>query len=141
MGWNPNYRFNCLGFNSTMERDFVKLNLGPKLAHSGYGDMKVMIYDDNLVTTQGSYHGNIEEFVNTVLSDKEANKYVAGVAFHWYAQHSDKSMLDRIAHKFHDKFLLSTEACEEWHGKKNHVLLGHWATFDRYADDIIKVII
>ncbi|XP_017479709.1 PREDICTED: putative glucosylceramidase 3 [Rhagoletis zephyria] len=134
MGYRSDYRFNSLGFNSTMEREFVKHNLGPELERTGHKDIKVMIYDDNIVTSQG----NIEEFANTVLSDKDANKYVAGVAYHWYAQHADKKMLDRIAKKYTNKFLLSTEACEEWHGKKNHVMLGHWATFDRYADDIIK---
>lgn len=137
MGYRSDYRFNSLGFNSTMEREFVKHNLGPELERTGHKDIKVMIYDDNIVTSQG----NIEEFANTVLSDKDANKYVAGVAYHWYAQHADKKMLDRIAKKYTNKFLLSTEACEEWHGKKNHVMLGHWATFDRYADDIIKVVI
>lgn len=139
MGWNPYYPFNSLGFNATMERYFVKL-LGPELVHSGYENIKVMIYDDNLNVQEFNYTANIEEFVNTVLSDKDANKYVAGVAFHWYAQGADKKQLDRIAKKFQDKFLLSTEACEMWVGKKQHVQLGHWATFDRYAEDIIQVI-
>ena len=42
-GYNVNYSFNCLGFNSTLERDYVKLDLGPELKAAGFGDVKVMV--------------------------------------------------------------------------------------------------
>lgn len=126
----------CLELNSTLERDFVKLDLGPALAEHGFDNLKVMIFDDDTP--------HIEQFATTVLSDKGAAKYVAGVAFHWYQnQHWNRSSLENLAKHFQDKFLLSTEACEGnfWESQAKHVSLGNWISFDRYADDIIKVYI
>lgn len=140
MGFYPNYTFNSLGLNATLERDFVKLDLWPALNRSGFGGaLQLMIYDDDLVTMDGKT--TIESFVETVLEDSEANRYVSGIGYHWYAgPKADKGMLERLARKFPTKFLLPTEASEMWHGQKVHVRLGDWATFDRYAVDIIEVI-
>ena len=65
-----------MGFTGSTERDFVKSDLGPALEKAGYGDIKLMIFDDNRITLPG--------FTETVLSDKDAMKYVSGVAVHWY---------------------------------------------------------
>ena len=65
-----------MGFTGSTERDFVKSDLGPALVQGGYGDVKVMIFDDNRLTLQ--------RFNDKVLSDKDAAKYVSGVGVHWY---------------------------------------------------------
>lgn len=59
-GFNPNHPWNALGFNSTIERDFIKLDLGPELHAHGYTNdkLKVMIYDDQLPRLKVSYNGD-----------------------------------------------------------------------------------
>ena len=102
---NPNYVFNGMEFTSTSQRDYVKLDLGPELGKAGFGDVKVMIFDDNLP--------HIEEYASTCLTDKEAAKYTAGIAFHWYHNKgANRSVLDRLAKHFPNQFLLATEACD-----------------------------
>ncbi|CAG2122255.1 unnamed protein product, partial [Medioppia subpectinata] len=77
-GLQPHYAFNCLNFTGPAERDFVKLNLGPTLAKAGYTPdvLKLMVFDDN--------SNFLADFVKPILTDKEAAKYVSGIAYHWY---------------------------------------------------------
>ena len=65
-----------MGFTGSTERDFIKSDLGPALAKSGYSNVKLMIFDDNRSTLPG--------FTENVLSDKNATQYISGVAVHWY---------------------------------------------------------
>jgi glucosylceramidase len=116
------------------ERDFVKLDLGPALEKAGYDkkNLKLMIHDNQ--------RPNVYHWTDVILKDKDAAKYVSGTAFHWYANNKQNILeLDKIQESYPDYFLLATEACEEWKGKSHHVSLGNWATFDRYAYDIITV--
>lgn len=132
-GANKKYKWNSLGFNETVERDFIRLDLGPELHAAGYtaDKMKVMIYDDQLPW--------VKKYAEVVLADHEAAKYISGIAFHWYENNRGKKTdLDDLAKQFADKFILATEACEEWKGHAEHVSLGNWAAFDRYALDIIE---
>ena len=68
--------FQCMGFTGFMEKNFVKSDLGPVLEQAGYGDVKLMIFDDNRLTLPG--------FTDKVLNDEDAAKYVSGVGVHWY---------------------------------------------------------
>ena len=70
------YKFQCMGFTGSTERDFVKSDLGPALAEAKYGDLKLMIFDDNRLT--------LPLFNDKVLSDKDAANYVSGIGVHWY---------------------------------------------------------
>ncbi|CAG2114061.1 unnamed protein product, partial [Medioppia subpectinata] len=131
-GNDPNYKFNCLGFTPELQRDFLKLDLGPILEASGYGlnTTELMIFDDQ--------RSQIYNWAKTILTDKEAAKYVSGVAFHWYENTVDNIVnLDKAHGVDPSKFILNTEACEEWRGRDKHIYLGHWDTFERYANDII----
>ena len=65
-----------MGFDGATEKDFVKSDLGPTLEQAGYSGVKLMIFDDNRITLPG--------FTDRVLRDKDAAKYVSGVAVHWY---------------------------------------------------------
>ena len=38
--------FNCMGWGGEDQREFVGNNLGPALEEAGYGEVKLMIYDD-----------------------------------------------------------------------------------------------
>ena len=133
-GLNPNYHFNCLGFTPEMERDFVKMNLGPTLAKAGYGTdrVKLMIQDD--------VRDTLIEWADVVFADKDAAKYVSGIAFHWYHNSFANASVtvQDITHDAYPKyFLLSTEACKELKGAK--LKLGSWENGESYAYDIITV--
>ncbi|CAG2120872.1 unnamed protein product, partial [Medioppia subpectinata] len=125
-GNNPNYDFNCMGFNPELQRDFIKSDLGPALQQAGYGadKLKVMIFDDQ--------RDQIYHWASTILSDKDAAKYVGGTAVHWYQDHEDNV---NELHKTHDvdpsKFIMNTESsycCN---------VLGSWEQSKAYSRDII----
>ena len=42
-----NYKWQTMAFNTSMMRDFVKMDLGPALAAAGYSHLKMMIVDDD----------------------------------------------------------------------------------------------
>ena len=133
-GDDPNYKFNSLGFTPELQRDFIKMDLGPILEAAGYGinTTDLMIFDDQ--------RSKIHLWAETILKDKDAAKYVSGTAFHWY-ENTDENVvnLEKAHHSDPTKYILNTEACEEWHGKSTHVHLGSWHLFERYAKDILVV--
>ena len=45
-GYIPNFPFNCMGWTATTQRNFISENLGPVLVDAGYGDLNLMIMDD-----------------------------------------------------------------------------------------------
>jgi len=125
-----------LNFSPETQRDYIKLDLGPILEKAGYGrnTTNLMIFDDN--------RPDLLKWAEVILKDKDAAKYISGTAFHWYNNNPENLLdLDKTHQIDPTKFLLNTEACETWGGKSHHVSLGNWATFERYANDIIQVII
>ncbi|CAG2165933.1 unnamed protein product [Oppiella nova] len=132
-GLNPNYSFNCLNLTGPTERDFVKLNLGPTLAKAGYGrdKLQLMIYDDNTNT--------LKDYVKPIMGDKEAAKYVSGIAYHWYGNTPMGGFPDQFLTEVHknysEVFLLNTEACH-----LDGPELGRWDYAERYAYDIIRAL-
>jgi glucosylceramidase len=131
-GQNPKYTFNCLNLTGPMERDFVKLNLGPTLTKAGYGKdkLQLMVYDDNT--------NYLKDFVKPIMEDKEAAKYVSGIAYHWYGNTPMGGFPDQFLTEVHknysEVFLLNTEACH-----LDGPELGRWDYAERYAYDIIRV--
>ncbi|XP_023227116.1 putative glucosylceramidase 3, partial [Centruroides sculpturatus] len=75
-----------------------------------------------------------------VLNETEISQYVAGIAFHWYANAiSPPEILDITRKKFPNKFILSTEACAgSFPWDKPKVKLGSWERGESYAHDIIQ---
>ncbi|MEZ0537583.1 glycoside hydrolase family 30 beta sandwich domain-containing protein [Caldicellulosiruptoraceae bacterium PP1] len=110
-------------YTAEEERDFVKNYLGPTLHENGLGDIKIYVWDHN--------RDLVYERAKTILSDKEAAKYVEGVAFHWYGGDHFED-LTRIKEEFPNVNLLFTEGCQEGGAKP-----GSWALGERYAHDII----
>ena len=45
-GLVPNFTFNAMGWNATTQREWIVENLGPSLETAGYGDINLMILDD-----------------------------------------------------------------------------------------------
>lgn len=132
-GYIEGFKWNSLAINQTLERDFIKLDLGPELHKNAYKNLKVMIHDGQLPLAK--------DFVEPILSDKDAEKYVHGIAFHWYLNFiANWTDLDELNKKYPNQFLLATEACQEApeDGSGDATALGSWNVFNRYAVDIIK---
>ncbi|XP_023226847.1 glucosylceramidase-like isoform X1 [Centruroides sculpturatus] len=133
-GFIPNYSFQAMGFTAQTQRDFIRYNLGPTLKRNGYGidKLKLMILDDQRYL--------LPKWAEVVLNETEISQYVAGIAFHWYANAiSPPEILDITRKKFPNKFILSTEACAgSFPWDKPKVKLGSWERGESYAHDIIQ---
>jgi glucosylceramidase len=128
--------------------------LGPKLEKDGYGDIKILGYDQN--------RAGLKEWVDEMYRDAQSSKYFAGTAIHWYESTYDYFPEDlQYAHnKAPDKYLIQTEACvdseiphwkdDAWYWSKEATDWGwDWASEEekhlhpkyvptyRYARDII----
>jgi len=68
------HTINSMELDPKMERDFVKLDLGPALAKAGYGRDKL-----NLMTFDDGGGHPIVEWMDTVFNDIEAKKYYHGL--------------------------------------------------------------
>jgi glucosylceramidase len=122
----------CL-FSAEEERDFVRDHLGPSLAKSGWGHLKLMVWDHNrgLAYQRGA----------SVLSDPEAARYVWGTAYHWYVGDSNAN-LELLHQAYPDKAIFFSEGCnypfswdtfEDWKWGENyaHSMISdfnHWCT-------------
>jgi glucosylceramidase len=89
-------------FTGEDERDYVRDHLGPTLASTGLGDVKIIVWDHNRTW--------MYERARAVLDDPAAAKYVWGVGFHWYVEDGfDNTRLVKQA--FPSTHLLFTEGC------------------------------
>lgn len=90
-------------FTAAEERDFVKGYLGPTLARTGLGSLKLMIWDHN--------RGIMYQRAKAVFEDPEASRYVWGIGMHWYVgDHFDNVRLVHDA--FPQKEIFFTEGTE-----------------------------
>ena len=55
---------------------FVQNHLGPKLEKDGFGNVKILGYDQN--------RAGLPEWVDAMFKDEKTSKYFAGTAIHWY---------------------------------------------------------
>lgn len=81
----PRWRYPSCRWTGAEERDFIKGHLGPAVVAAGL-ETEIWTYDHNFneqPTADGDDPGIA--YPRTVLSDPEAARYVAGVAFHGYA--------------------------------------------------------
>ena len=85
--------------------DFVQNNLGPKLEADGKSHIKILGYDQN--------REHLKEWVDAMYANKNASKYYAGTAIHWYASTFEvfPEELQYAHQKAPDKYLIQTEAC------------------------------
>ncbi|XP_069690290.1 lysosomal acid glucosylceramidase-like [Periplaneta americana] len=122
MGWTP-----------TEIKSFVVQNLGPTLYASGYGDIQLIIHDDQRAFFPLWFHA---------LADEKLMDYVSGFAFHWYLDRyfiSPPKYLDYIHRKYEKKFLLYTEASIVPFPFQPAVRLGTWRNAEKYAESILEV--
>jgi len=141
-------------FSPEEETDFVQNYLGPKLEAEGYGNVKILGYDQN--------RAGLKEWVDVMFKDEASSKYFAGTAIHWYESTYDyfPEDLQYAYNKAPDKYLIETEGCvdaevpkwqdDAWYWSKEATDWGwDWAPEDqkylhpkyvpvyRYARDII----
>ncbi len=110
-------------YTAEQERDFIKNFLGPILHENSHKDIKVFIWDHN--------RDIVVERAKTVLTDKEAAKYVSGTAVHWYVSEEFENL--GIVHKlFPKKQIIFSEGCVEG-GPQVNV----YETGERYSRNII----
>ena len=134
--------------------DFVQNHLGPKLEKEGWGDVKILGYDQN--------RAGIKEWVDVMYEDEKSSKYYDGLAVHWYESTYEVFPEDlQYAHKkAPNKYLIQTEACVDseiphwnddawywkkeatdwgwdWASEKEKYLHPKYAPVNRYANDII----
>ena len=81
-----------MGYTAEMERDFIKEDLGPMLSLRGLADVKIIMFDDSRLF--------LPSWVDTILSDPAAAKYVAGIGVHWY---EDKYMPAKVLTDAHNR--------------------------------------
>ena len=108
-------------YTAEEERDFVKNYLGPKMEKN---DIKILFWDHN--------KERIISRAKVMLEDKEAAKYIDGVAFHWYSGDHFEQL--EMFHKLYpDKKIVFSEGCYEYSlGEEDTVKIG-----ERYAHDMI----
>lgn len=99
-----------LRFSDQIERDFIKLNLGP-LMKTNHPSLKIITMDDN--------KGNLNSR-RAPYADADSLKYISGVGVHWYSDldfwflHTggDFDKLLSFHNDYPSLFILGTEACE-----------------------------
>lgn len=118
-------------YTAEEERDFLKNHLGPTLAKNSLGSKKIIVWDHNRDLI---YHR-----VNTILSDKDASKYVWGIGYHWYETWTGAdplhSNLSLVQSAYPDKNILFTEGCKEQFNAQN---LSDWNIGEKYAKNMIN---
>ena len=111
-------------WSAAEEGEFAAKYLGPALEKAGLGDVKIYIWDHNRDLAL--------ERLEESLKIEGTDKYVAGLAFHWYSG-DQYDNIKTIAEKYPDIDLIFTEGCIEG-GPRN----GAWFTGERYAHNIIN---
>lgn len=108
-------------YTAEEERDFVKNYLGSKMEKEG---VKILFWDHN--------KERIYDRASVMLSDKEAAKYIYGIAFHWYSGNHFEQ-LAMFNKKYPDKKLVFSEGCYEYsRGKEDPLTIA-----EGYAHEII----
>ena len=130
-GFMNNFTFQAMGFTPETQRDFVKFDLGPSLKEAGFGNISLMMLDDQRLF--------ILKWSQVILSDPEASKFISGIAVHWYNDGFIPSNVLTMTHNnFPDKFIFASEACEGSMPWQKHVDLGSWDRAASYTKDIIR---
>ena len=118
-------------FSAEEERDFLKNYLGPTLKKAGLANKKIIVWDHN--------RDLMSQRASVILNDKEANKYVWGIGFHWYENWSGGEPMfenvGKVNEMYPGKNLLFTEGCVEKFNAEKYQL---WANGERYGRSMIN---
>ncbi|EDO38810.1 predicted protein [Nematostella vectensis] len=132
-GFIPGYSFQTMAYSPQQERDFIKEDLGPALSQEGHGNVQIIMLDDQRLF--------LDNWVDVILGDPEAAKFVSGIGLHWYWDFLASVKDLTIAHqKYPNYFMLATEACSGFttmHPPMG-VVLGSWERGENYTHSIIQ---
>nr|CAD7264302.1 unnamed protein product [Timema shepardi] len=126
------YPFNFVMWTPETMFKFVVEYLGPALSNNGYGDLLLMMLDDQ--------RAFVPEWSEKLFTSELLKRFASGLAVHWY---NDSMSNPDILTQFHDGnpdiFILYTEAC---HGPFSDpgpaVQLGSWERAESYVSSIIE---
>ena len=118
---NAEQRWDSCLYTAEEERDFVKNYLGPKMQEN---NVKLLFWDHN--------KERVAERARVMMEDKDASKYIAGIAFHWYSGDHFEQL--EMIHKLYPEIdLVFSEGCYEYSlGQSDTVKIG-----EKYAHDMI----
>nr|XP_054756326.1 lysosomal acid glucosylceramidase-like [Lytechinus pictus] len=130
-GLFPNWAWQAMFFSPSLQRDFIKLDLGPTLRERGHLEIQLTILDDQRFL--------LPRWAEVVLEDPLASQYVSGIGIHWYWDDwVDPSRLNATHHAYPDYFMIGTEACEGHLDREKEVILGSWERGEAYSFNIIE---
>lgn len=129
----------CLWYGSDM-RDFIKGYLGPEFEKSGLdtqiwlGTINGPFVDFRWPGNGAPYHEFYDQFANTILSDKEARKYIKGVGVQWGGKHQ----LEQIEASYPEMHIMQTESecgdgLNEWE-QAEYIFMQMWYYFRHGAE-------
>lgn len=99
-------------FTPESQNEFIKQNLGPALEAGEFGDVNLLIYDQN--------RDDLEHWADEIFGDPETAGYVYGAAVHWYSStfkvHED--VFERVHEKYPDFSIIHTEGTIDDLGKE-----------------------
>lgn len=98
-------------FTPESQNEFIKKNLGPALRAGEFGDVNLLIYDQN--------RNDLEHWADVIFSDPETATYVHGAAVHWYASTYKvfEDVLERVHAKYPEFSIIHTEGTIDDLGK------------------------
>ena len=145
-------RWDTCFWSPEWQREFVADYLGPRLTEAGLLDpddlaagLRLYVFDHNKYDALDS--------VPVILDDPAANRYVYGIAIHWYAVNMGGTpnfrgeVLDELLRRYPDKAILHTESSidlhpddpvgQYWDPRNQDWTRGTFTPFSNYAMDII----
>jgi glucosylceramidase len=106
-------KWESMELSPTEMRDYIGGHLGPALAAGGFGQVKILSYDQNR-------DENAVRYADAVLGDKVAASFVWGTALHWYSATRDVCVpvIEEIHERYPAKAIMHTEGCIDMIGDK-----------------------
>lgn len=106
-----NGQWESMNFSPESQSVFVQNHMGPTLRKGGFGDVKIMIFDQN--------RDGLEEWANTLFPADKEHKYIYGAAVHWYASTVEvfEETFEKVHADFPDYAITHTEGCIDDLGK------------------------
>ncbi|GAB6031326.1 hypothetical protein CHUAL_009113 [Chamberlinius hualienensis] len=133
MATTAHIKSDSMEFTADTLRQFIAKDLGPAMWDHGYGNVRIMAFDDVLLF--------LPFYRDELLVNNEDEDFISGIAFHWYTNmFTHPKILDETRRFYPKKFLLSTEASEgAWTNLRDEkVKLGSWERGENYGHDIIQ---
>jgi len=105
-------QWESMHFTPATQNEFIKNNLGPALAANDYGNLQLLIYDQN--------RDGLEDWTDVIFGDPETARYVHGAAVHWYESTYKvyEEVFDRVHEKFPQFSIIHTEGTIDDLGKE-----------------------